>query len=223
MQPYLFPYVGYFHLLAAADTFVFYDDVQYIQQGWINRNRWRGTAFTVPLAKASHRTPINERRIDRPRFERLRAKWLRGFTQAYSKAAHRDAALGLLEQTLLLPTDRIADLAVHSVRAVADYLNLPVETLRASDLSYDRSLTGTGRLLSLLARRAATAYINPVGGQALYRHASFAKRDIQLHFLRSTLDLAANDGALGLSILHALAHRSPAALRTQICIHYELL
>ncbi len=39
MQPYLFPYIGYFQLVAAADEFIFYDDVQYINEGWINRNR----------------------------------------------------------------------------------------------------------------------------------------------------------------------------------------
>ncbi|WP_340643645.1 WbqC family protein, partial [Phenylobacterium sp.] len=39
MQPYLLPYIGYFQLIAAADVFVIYDDVQYMRGGWINRNR----------------------------------------------------------------------------------------------------------------------------------------------------------------------------------------
>ena len=39
MQPYLFPYLGYFQLIHAADAFVIHDDVQYSKGGWINRNR----------------------------------------------------------------------------------------------------------------------------------------------------------------------------------------
>lgn len=38
MQPYFFPYLGYFQLMAASDLFVHLDDVQYIQRGWVNRN-----------------------------------------------------------------------------------------------------------------------------------------------------------------------------------------
>ena len=39
MQPYIFPYLGYFQLVNCVDTFVFYDDVNFIKRGWINRNK----------------------------------------------------------------------------------------------------------------------------------------------------------------------------------------
>ncbi|MDZ7898224.1 MAG: WbqC family protein [Arcicella sp.] len=39
MQPYIFPYIGYFQLIKAVDKFVLYDDVNFINKGWINRNR----------------------------------------------------------------------------------------------------------------------------------------------------------------------------------------
>ena len=38
MQPYIFPYIGYYQLAGAVDKFVFLDDVNYINKGWINRN-----------------------------------------------------------------------------------------------------------------------------------------------------------------------------------------
>ena len=38
MQPYFFPYLGYFQLLDSIDTLVFFDDVNYIKKGWINKN-----------------------------------------------------------------------------------------------------------------------------------------------------------------------------------------
>lgn len=39
MQPYFLSYLGYFQLIAAADVFVFYDDVHFMKKGWLRRNR----------------------------------------------------------------------------------------------------------------------------------------------------------------------------------------
>ena len=38
MQPYFFPYLGYWQLVESADTFVIYDDGHYRPRGFINRN-----------------------------------------------------------------------------------------------------------------------------------------------------------------------------------------
>ena len=38
MQPYLFPYLGYWQLIKSVDTFVILDDVNFIKRGYINRN-----------------------------------------------------------------------------------------------------------------------------------------------------------------------------------------
>ncbi|MBK8622157.1 MAG: WbqC family protein [Saprospiraceae bacterium] len=68
IQPYLFPYIGYFQLMEAVDVFVMFDDIQYIKGGWINRNRINSKngqiMFTLPLVKESHKELINERFID---------------------------------------------------------------------------------------------------------------------------------------------------------------
>ena len=39
MQPYFFPYIGYFQLIANTDQFIFFDIVQYNKRSWMNRNR----------------------------------------------------------------------------------------------------------------------------------------------------------------------------------------
>ena len=96
MQPYLFPYLGYFHLLHATDRFVFYDDVNFIKNGWINRNRMLldGTVrwFTVPLAGASPFAPIDAIRVN-VSDERWKPKLLQTFRVAYrgARARHRRA------------------------------------------------------------------------------------------------------------------------------------
>lgn len=64
MQPYFFPYLGYFQLINAVDHFVFYDDVNYIKGGWINRNRilvnGQASYIGIQLIAASSNKRINE-------------------------------------------------------------------------------------------------------------------------------------------------------------------
>ena len=64
MQPYFLPYIGYFQLMKAADTFVYYDDVTFIKQSWINRNKilLNGVdyLFTLELKGASSFRAINK-------------------------------------------------------------------------------------------------------------------------------------------------------------------
>ena len=64
MQPYFFPYIGYFQLINAVDKFIILDDVNYIKKGWINRNRillnGKDYLFTIPCEKISQNKLINE-------------------------------------------------------------------------------------------------------------------------------------------------------------------
>jgi hypothetical protein len=57
MQPYFFPYLGYWQLIDTVDYFVIFDDVNYIKRGWINKNRilHNGNieSITLPIQKAS--------------------------------------------------------------------------------------------------------------------------------------------------------------------------
>ncbi|RYE71904.1 MAG: hypothetical protein EOO81_04765, partial [Oxalobacteraceae bacterium] len=73
MQPYFLPYIGYYQLIAAVDTFVVYDDIKYTKKGWINRNRFlldgRDETFSLPLQAGSDALDIRDRRIA-PAFDR---------------------------------------------------------------------------------------------------------------------------------------------------------
>ena len=64
MQPYFFPYIGYWQLMHAVDSYVIYDDVNYIKGGWINRNRILVNGevkyFNLQLSGASPNKKINE-------------------------------------------------------------------------------------------------------------------------------------------------------------------
>ena len=65
MQPYFFPYIGYFQLINSVDKFIVYDNIQFTKKGWINRNRillnGNDLLFSIPLKKDSDYLDINKR------------------------------------------------------------------------------------------------------------------------------------------------------------------
>ena len=213
MQPYLFPYLGYFHLVAAADHFVFYDDVQYINDGWINRNRLPHGWFTVPVASGSLTDSIRERRVATGPYAHFRRKFLKGFAQRYGKAPHFDRVRGIVEEVFTTTPTSVSAMAQQSIRLVAAYLGLSVRYGVSSTFTYQRELPTQAKLLSLLYACRAQRYVNQVGGSHLYDPEAFAASGVQLNFLRSDLDYSAEEPGLQYSVLHLLAHHPPEQCR----------
>ncbi|MCU0605867.1 MAG: WbqC family protein [Candidatus Edwardsbacteria bacterium] len=185
MQPYFFPYLGYFQLVRAADTFVFYDDVNFIKNGWINRNRilidGAPHYLTVQLKNASSFSPIN-----RVEFTDNRGKLLKTIQQAYQKAPFFGQAWPVVEDCLRSDTTLIGELAMRSVTKVSHYLGIDTSfQASSSHAAATKGLEKTGRLVEICRLNGATDYINPIGGRSLYRKEDFAGNGIRLSFIRS--------------------------------------
>ncbi len=223
MQPYLFPYPGYFQLVDAADEFVFYDDVQFIQQGYVNRNELAGGTYTVPLKKMPHTALIRERGVHAPSYGKFLRKWYKTFRLHYGGAPFYPAALRVANDAFEAGAGSIAELAAASVSGVAEYLSLGTRFRSASAIDYDRSLSGQERLLALLTRLGARAYVNSSNGSHLYQEEVFAASGIRLHFLRPDLASWEDRSAARYSILHLLAHYPPAVCRELVQGHYSLI
>jgi len=228
MQPYLFPYLGYFQLIHAADKFVFYDDVNYIKNGWINRNRFLLAGevryFTVPLAGASPFKPISATRIQPPTLP-WRRKLLETMRVAYRGARCSREGLELLEASISIPTDSIADIARHSVTTVLDYLGLRREVIDSSSSYENASLHGQARVLDICRREAAKMYINPPGGRDLYDEAAFRAEGLDLRFLSSsfpTYEQSLQAFVPGLSILDIIM-RCPGSSAREMVEAYCLM
>lgn len=189
MQPYLFPYVGYFQLVAAVEKFVFYDDVNYIKNGWINRNRiLLGDTvhyITVPLAGASPSRKINEVEVQ-PRDQWLR-KMLEALRHAYAKAPHYARVSQLVGDVLGAATSSVATLASHSVIETSRYLGIDTDFVASSTVYGNAALNGVDRVLDICAKECAGAYVNLPGGQALYERKDFDARGIDLGFIEPNL------------------------------------
>jgi hypothetical protein len=190
MQPYFFPYIGYFQLLHAADRFVIYDDVAFIKQGWINRNRilinGRPSFVTVPVNGASSFRPIGEIEIasggkDRDWAGRLH----KSVENAYRRAPYFTSVFPLVEAVLGCGATRISDLAVESLEQVARYLDIQTPCTRSSATRVGVDLSGEARVIAICLAERADEYVNPVGGADLYSSKAFAAAGVTLKFLSS--------------------------------------
>jgi hypothetical protein len=189
MQPYLFPYLGYFQLMRAVDRFVVYDDVAFIKQGWINRNRilvnGQPSYFTVPIRHASSFAPIHDTVIDdQGQHARWREKTLKTIDNAYRRAPQFGVVFPLVEAVLMRPTNRVAELAVASLRAVAGLLEIPVDWVESSARYGNAHLKGEERVLAICRAEGAADYVNAAGGRELYGQDRFEAEGVRLHFLQ---------------------------------------
>ncbi len=230
MQPYLFPYLGYFQLIRAVDVFVVYDDVAFIQQGWINRNRLKinGEAryFTVPLSDASSFRSIRDTQVAGAAYASFRRKFLATVDNVYRKAPFFAQTQGLLDQVLTPTCGSIADLARNSIASVCAYLAMTTHLVPSSSAYGNNHLKRTERLVDLCRRENADTYINSIGGEELYSKSDFALAGIELQFLRSRLiEYPQVDGrpfVANLSIIDVLMNNSPETVREMLS-HYELV
>lgn len=217
MQPYFLPYIGYFQLIDAVDKFVIFDDVNYINRGWINRNRLllNGSEhmFTIPLRGASQNKLICEIELAD---EGWRNKMLRTIQQAYSKAPCYEDASELMANIINAPVNRLDDFLFNSIKAVAGYLDIEAEIERTSRIYRNAHLKGEERILDICRQEHATVYVNPIGGTELYAKERFQEQGIQLSFLRPrpiTYSQGKGEFVPWLSILDVLMFNERSAVR----------
>lgn len=184
MQPYFFPYLGYFQLVQAVDTFVVYDDVNYIKGGWINRNLiladGKKQRITLPLRAASPNLKINQIEIDnRPN------KLIETIRQRYSRAPEFHSVFPLIEDILLQKEQNLAGYLFYSLVKISDYLGIHPKWSESSMIKKDNELRGQDKIIAICGKLSATHYINTYGGVALYNYQSFANSAIKLSFIRS--------------------------------------
>jgi WbqC-like protein family len=189
MQPYLLPYLGYFQLLHAADRFVIYDDVAFIKQGWINRNRilinGRATYFTVPLRQASSFRLIADTQIDDgPQNHRWRDKMLKTFENAYRRAPCFERVFPLLEDVIRRPAAGMKGMALAGIDVVARYLDIRTARVESSSVYRNAHLSGQDRVLDICRAERAVSYLNPIGGTQLYDREAFARAGLTVKFLK---------------------------------------
>ncbi len=225
MQPYLFPYLGYFQLIRAVDVFVVYDDVNYINRGWINRNNILGGGkaqlITMSLVQASQNKLINEIRM-----LEQDGKLLRSIRQSYSKAPYFRQVFPLIERILIQNEKNLARFLDFQLRQICIYFGLDPTWIISSNLNKDSSLRGQHKILAICEELGATHYVNVLGGIKLYDRQSFEARSIELSFIKpvpTTYLQFGNEFVPNLSIIDVMMFNSLESIKCNLLNKFDLL
>lgn len=213
MQPYFFPYIGYFQLINAVDKFVIYDDVNYINRGWINRNRilvnGKAHMFTVPLKEASQNRLIKDIEVSDDGI--WRNKFLKTIEMNYKKAPYYDSISLIISKIILSATKSISGLIRQSLIEISQYLTIDTIVQDSSAIYSNRHLKAEERIIDICRKEGADQYINPSGGTELYSKERFEREGIELLFLKSNPIIYGqfkNEFAPWLSIIDVLMFNS---------------
>lgn len=210
MQPYLFPYLGYYQLVHSVDKFIFYDDVTFIKGGYINRNsimvNGESKRFTVPVPGISSNKLINELY-----FDCNVKKILKTLEQSYSKAPYFRDVYPIIREILTKKERCVSTLCRVSVEEIFMYLNIKKELINSSDLVFNRNKNASEKLIEMSKVLACNEYVNAIGGSSMYDKKHFLNKEVELYFIKMKeirYEQSNNKFVPNLSIIDVLMHNS---------------
>lgn len=188
MQPYFLPYAGYFSLIKSTDNWIVFDETQYRKQSWGNRNRIlkhpEGLSWiSAPTKKHSRRATYAEIEIQNE--IEWKPKFLRQFEFYKMKAPYYKEVFNLIQEIISPVHTHLVDLNVFSMSKICEYLEIPFNYTKLSDLGFDPStVKHSGDWgLQICKKVNAKKFVNPCMGYHMFRSEDWVQEDIELLFL----------------------------------------
>ena len=213
MQPYFFPYFGYWQLLNAVDKYIILDDVTFIKQGYINRNailsQDKKQNINVMIDGVSSNKLIVDHYLNPNNI--WKKKLLKTIQQNYSKAKYFEQVFSVLEDCILFENNNLSNYLTNQIRIISNYLDINTEIVQSSKQNYSIDLKAQDRVLIICKIEYANEYYNAIGGRELYNKDSFVRHNIELKFLKMndiTYPQFNNDFIPYLSIIDVLMFNS---------------
>ena len=210
MQPYFFPYIGYFQCIKAVDKYILYENVDYIRKGWMHRNRvlikdHMPVYINVPIVEKSSHKKIYEIQIDPSSV--WKKKLLKLLVMNYKGSHYFNEVFPVIEnlinteETLLFKYNseltkgisHFLDIQTEIVSENSNYLPLEEMLNGIDDNNYHefpellvtKPLKKAARILKICSAEDATTYINAIGGEELYSKEEFKAYGVELSFLKT--------------------------------------
>lgn len=216
MQPYFFPYTGYFSLISSADKFILLDTVQYIRHGWVNRNRilkpngqdWQ--YISVPLKKHPRNALIQ---AIEAKEEDWKSKLLGQLHHYKKKATYFKEVLSFVEKSLEVDTLKLSEINTYLLKTTCDFIDIPFnyEVYSRMNLCHAPPNDSGEWALNISEALEASCYINLPGGRELFDENKFREKRIQLQFIEADLsnyrETSKESFLAGLSILDVLMYK----------------
>jgi len=188
MQPYFFPYIGYFQLINAVDVFVVYDNIQFTKRGWINRNRiladGKDIIFTIPIKKDSDYLDVKQRELSKS-FGIESGKIVRKIKATYQKTPFYNDVMPIIEECFRCDSFNLFDFIYSSIKLLIQFFQIDTEIIISSSIDIDHNLKSQEKVLAICENLDADIYINAIGGQHLYSTETFCNRSIELNFIQT--------------------------------------
>lgn len=227
MQPYFFPYIGYWQAINAVDEYVLLDDVNFIMRGYINRNNillnGKAHLFSIPLEKPSQNKLISETKLNFN--DKDKETFLKTIMTAYKKAPYFNDVFSIVESIILNPENNLTNYIKFSIETIKNYLEIDTLITLSSEIKKDSSLKAQDRILEINKKLNADMYINAIGGQELYDKDLFANSNIELKFIKTLpheYKQFKNEFVPNLSIIDILMFNSKEEVR-ELLNQYELI
>lgn len=215
MQPYFFPYIGYWQLMNAVDKYVIYDDVNYIKGGWINRNQilmsGKPNIINLKMNGASSNKLINEVSVDNNSI--WKNKLLKTIEYSYKKAPYFEVVFPIIKDIIFYDEINLAINLANSIKRIAEYLDIKTEFILSSNIEKDNNLKGQDKIIEICKILNASEYYNAIGGLELYSTENFESNGIELKFLRTEFieyEQFSNEFISNLSIIDVMMFNSKA-------------
>lgn len=222
MQPYFFPYLGYFALMKYTDHLVIFDTPQYIRKGFINRNRildGKGTScyITVPVVGEVRETSIKDIKISKT------MDWfvkITGQLTVYKKRApYYEHVLQILNDINNKQFQYISELNTYSLEITCKYIGIPYDydVFSQMNLTINEVHSADEWALHITKALGYDTYVNPPGGLAFFDPIKYQKNQINLEFLQINLNPYSQKNIKfveALSILDAMMFLKPTEILT---------
>ncbi len=223
MQPYFFPYIGYFQLIRAVDLWIAFDDIQFIDKGWINRNRilhpetakeWQ--FITLPLAKRGQFDKISDIRIKSD--VDWRSQILGKLTAYKKRAPYYKKTRDFVHRCFDTDENNLAKFVIKTLKMTSEYIGIqtPIEVQSEMELHLGKIEHPGQWALRISEAVGADEYINPIGGIDIFKQEEFESVGVKLSFLHpmpASYSQRRDGFVSGLSIIDVMMFNAPEAVR----------
>ena len=225
MQPYVFPYIGYMNLVNASNNFVFYDDVNFIKKGWVNRNRimlmGEPFRFSIPLKRQSQNVLIKDTEV--ADLNMFADKFLKQLNSSYKKSPYKNSVLDYVKEVLDDKHVSVSEVAIASVELFFTYIGVSkLFHYSSKEFAATREMKKAERLIKITELLQSKNYINAIDGSLLYDKEFFRNKGVKLQFVKPSLmpyehcNCNPSNFSAGLSIIDLMMNLSVEEIRIHL-------
>jgi hypothetical protein len=186
MQPYFFPYIGYFQLINDVDIYVNLDHVSFMKRSYMVRNSLKNnTQINIPVSNGSQNKTCTEVNV------LLDNNWFDNFEKKLFYLYKKEQNYSLVLENIIYPWKKyllnldteisISDFNFSSIKQICKYLEITCEFHSSKGITEKKKNEG---LQEIAKHFKSNHYVNAIGGQKLYTKEDFLNNGIKLDFIK---------------------------------------